>query len=106
MNNYKTGKFIQQLRIEKGYTQKELSEKLNCTDKAISRWETGKGLPDVSFLIPLSELFGVSVNEILLGERISKGNSLRKLMPFLLTHCISIKKRNALPTCLLLCFFA
>ena len=51
-------------------TQKELAEKIGCTDKAISRWETGKGLPDSSFLIPLSQELNISVNELLMGEKI------------------------------------
>ena len=62
MNNIKSGLFIKEKRNENNLTQKELAEKLNCTDKAISRWETGKGFPEMSFLIPLSEALGVSVN--------------------------------------------
>jgi transcriptional regulator with XRE-family HTH domain len=49
-------------------TQKELAEKIGVTDKAVSRWETGKGFPDVSFLIPLAEILGVSVTEMIRGE--------------------------------------
>ena len=64
-----TGCFIAQLRKELGLTQKELAEKLEVTDKAISRWETGKGLPDTSLLKPLAEIFGVSVGELLSGKR-------------------------------------
>lgn len=63
-----TGCFIAQLRKELGLTQKELAEKLEVTDKAISRWETGKGLPDTSLLKPLAEIFGVSVGELLSGR--------------------------------------
>ena len=55
-----TGRFLAELRKEKGYTQKELGDKLMVTDKAISRWETGKGLPDTALLKPLSEILGVS----------------------------------------------
>lgn len=69
MDITKAGAFIKSLRAEKGLTQKELAEKLGCTDKAVSRWETGIGLPDASLLLSLSELFGVSVNELLNGER-------------------------------------
>ena len=69
MNTQKTGEFIKALRKERNMTQLELSQKLNCTDKAVSRWETGKGLPDADTLLALSNLFGVSINEILLGER-------------------------------------
>ncbi len=72
MNNIQSGLFIKEKRNEKGLTQKDLAEILNCTDKAVSRWETGKGFPEVSFLIPLSEALDVSVNEIILGEEIKK----------------------------------
>lgn len=70
MDAAKCGAFIAKLRSERGMTQKELSEALNVSDKAISRWETGKGYPDVSSLMALSEFFAVSVNELLSGKRI------------------------------------
>ena len=63
-----TGRFIAELRKQKGYTQKELAEKIMVTDKAISRWETGKGLPDTSLLKPLGDILGVSVGELLSGK--------------------------------------
>ena len=72
MDSFKTGEFIKSLRIEKGLTQKELAEALNCTDKAISRWETGKGFPDIVFLAPLAKTLGVTVNELLAGEKLSQ----------------------------------
>lgn len=72
MDSFKTGEFIKTLRTEKGFTQKELSIILNCTDKAISRWETGKGFPDIVFLTPLAKTLGVTVNELLAGERLSQ----------------------------------
>ncbi len=72
MDSLKTGEFIKILRTEKGLTQKELSEILNCTDKAISRWETGKGFPDIVFLTPLAKTLGVTVNELLAGEKMSE----------------------------------
>ncbi len=67
-----TGNFIREQRKIKGLTQKDLAEILRCTDKAVSRWETGSGFPDVTFLIPLSKALEVTVNEILLGEKIEK----------------------------------
>lgn len=70
MNNKKTGEFISTLRKELVYSQNDLAEKLNITDKAVSKWETGRSAPDVSMLLPLSEALGVSVTEILKGERI------------------------------------
>lgn len=65
-----TGLFIVELRKRKGFTQKELAKKLGVTDKAISRWETGKGLPDTSLLKPLANILGVSVGELLSGKSI------------------------------------
>lgn len=70
MDTVKIGAFIKAQRNSLNLTQKELAEKIGCTDKAISRWETGKGLPDSSFLIPLSQELNISVNELLMGEKI------------------------------------
>lgn len=70
MNTYDVGKFISEMRKEKGLTQKELAEKLNVTDKAVSKWETGRSAPDIALLAPLSEALGVTVIELLQGEKI------------------------------------
>lgn len=72
MDIQKIGAFIKSERKNKNLTQRELAEIINCTDKAISRWETGRGIPEVSLLLPLSDALGISVNELLLGERIQK----------------------------------
>ena len=69
MNPKTTGAFIAALRKEKNLTQKQLADKLNVSDKAISRWETGKGYPDIEFLMELSQEFSVSINELLSGKR-------------------------------------
>ncbi len=74
MTSKDCGKFISDLRKEKKLTQKELAEKLNVSDKAISRWETGKGFPDVNSLVSLSEFFEVSVNELLAGKQVESEN--------------------------------
>lgn len=74
MDTNATGRFIAELRKQKGYTQKELAEKLMVTDKAISRWETGKGLPDTSLLKPLGDILGVSVSELLSGRIIEEAD--------------------------------
>lgn len=66
------GIFIAELRKEKKLTQKQLADKLNVSDKAVSRWETGKGYPDVNTLVCLSEFFGITVNELLAGKRLEK----------------------------------
>ncbi|MFI3166292.1 MAG: helix-turn-helix transcriptional regulator [Bacillota bacterium] len=89
----KIGKFILMLRQEKGITQKELAEKLDVTNKAVSKWETGKGMPDSLMLIPLSNIFNVSVNELLLGERIVKEEFVPKSNQTIVS-IIKIAKRN------------
>ena len=68
------GKFIAEQRKQRGYTQKELAERLNVTDKAVSKWETGKGYPDIEILEKLSEIFCVSINDILSGKIIPQEN--------------------------------
>ena len=69
MDPKRTGNFIALLRKERGLTQKELADLLHVSDKAISRWETGKGFPETSLLMPLSNVLEVSVGELLSGER-------------------------------------
>ena len=64
------GKFISTCRKEKGFTQMQLAEKLNITNRAVSKWETGKSMPDVSIMLELCEILGITVNELLSGERI------------------------------------
>ena len=68
MEHYVTGAVIKALREGKDLTQKELANELGVSDKAISKWETGKGLPDITLLEPLSAVLGVSVTELLAGE--------------------------------------
>lgn len=81
MNNYITGATIKALREKKHYTQARLAELLGVSDKAISKWETGKGLPDITLMEPLSRALGVSVIELMAGEptenRNVAGNLLR-----------------------------
>lgn len=71
MNQIDTGKFIASCRKEKGLTQAQLAEKLNITDRAVSKWENGRGMPDVSLLQPLCDVLGISLNELFSGEHIS-----------------------------------
>ncbi len=69
MNPQKCGSFIAELRKEKNLTQKDLATELNVSDKAVSRWETGKGFPDIDSLQSLSEFFSLTINELLAGEK-------------------------------------
>lgn len=70
LDKEKVGAFLAQLRKEKGYTQKELAEKLYVSDKAVSKWERALSMPDIALLTPLAHCLGVSVTELLQGERI------------------------------------
>ncbi len=69
MDQEKMGKFISELRKEKGLTQKDIGDKLNISDNSVSKWERGINAPDIYYLGPLSEIFGVSIKELLNGER-------------------------------------
>lgn len=72
MNQVKIGSFLKELRTEKGLTQMQLAEKLNTTNRSVSRWETGSTLPDISVLIELADFYGVDIREIVDGERKSE----------------------------------
>ena len=71
MDMTKMGTFLQTLRKEQGLTQEQLGEKLHISSKTISRWETGTYMPPVEMLLALSELYGVSMNELVAGERLT-----------------------------------
>ena len=70
------GAFLVRLRKEKGLTQRELAEQLYVSDKAVSKWERGLSLPDISLLTPLAEILGVTVTELLRGERLEGAETL------------------------------
>ena len=71
MNQEKIGRFIAECRKEQNYTQAVLAEKLGITDRAISKWENGKSMPDASIMLELCDLLRISVNELLTGEHIA-----------------------------------
>jgi len=70
MNQIKIGGFIAELRKSQNMTQSEMAQKLGVSNKSVSRWETGRNIPDVSLFIPICEMFNISVNELIIGERI------------------------------------
>lgn len=74
MNQYVTGAVIKELREKNHFTQAELAEKLSVSDKTISKWETGKGYPDITLLEPIAGVFGISVTELISGNAISNRN--------------------------------
>ncbi len=80
MNQYVTGALIKRLREQRKMTQLQLAEKLNVTDKAISKWETGRGYPDITFIEPLSSALGVSVAELFSGNDVVNTNRTFNMM--------------------------
>ena len=97
MNQEKIGKFIANLRKEKNMTQQELAKKLGVTDRAISKWENGRGLPDYSLLQDLCDALSISINELFTGEKISKEDYKTKAeenMSKLINDNYSEKKKN------------
>ena len=81
MDLSKTGKLIAQLRLEKGFTQKDVAQRLGICAKTVSKWETGRGFPDVGLISELSKIFGVDIEKLLAGEmpqvKIDAGNMKR-----------------------------
>ena len=74
MNQYVTGAIIKELREKSKLTQLQLAEKLGVSDKTVSKWETGKGYPDITLLEPIAEVFSVSVTELISGNTIRNTN--------------------------------
>ena len=78
MDQQKTGQFIAEMRKEQGLTQRALAEKLLISDKTVSKWECGNGLPEISLMLPLCEVLHISVNELLSGERLQTSEYKKK----------------------------
>ena len=79
MDQIKIGKFIAECRKKEGLTQMQLAEKLNITDRAVSKWETGKTMPDSSIMLSLCEILKITVNDLLSGEVVSMENYNKEL---------------------------
>ncbi len=87
---YVTGETIKELRERRKLTQKELSEKIGVSDKAVSKWETGKGLPDIGIIEELAGALGVSIAELLTGDLRENGNrsaNMRKMCFYVCPVC-------------------
>ncbi|MBQ7128672.1 MAG: helix-turn-helix domain-containing protein [Clostridia bacterium] len=87
MNNYITGKIIKELREKQNLTQSEFARIINVSDKTISKWETGKGLPDTSLIEPLAKALKVSVIELMNGEYISNQNKSSNMLKSKFSVC-------------------
>ena len=94
MNQEKIGKFIGKLRKEKNMTQQELAKILNVTDRAIGNWEHGRRLPDYSVLKDLCDTLGITINELLNGEKIKKDEYLENAEKNLINLRKQIDKRR------------
>lgn len=97
----KFGEFLYDLRKEKGLTQTELADKLNITNKAVSKWETGEAFPETAQLVPIAGIFGITVDELLRGERNIVLNKEEKAKPVTDINKIELKpmdKKEAITT--------
>ena len=94
MNQIKIGRFIADCRKETGLTQVQLAEKLNITDKAVSKWERGLTMPDSSIMLELCDILCISVNELLNGEKINMENNNKKNEQILLDMAKEIERKN------------
>ncbi len=92
MDQIKIGRFIAKCRKKKGLTQMQLAEMLNITDRAVSKWETGRAMPDSSIMIELCDILEISVNELLCGEVITMDNYKEELEKNLLE---TVKQKEA-----------
>ena len=94
MNQIKIGKFIAECRKRQGLTQIQLAEKLNITDKAVSKWERGMAMPDSSIMLELCDILDITVNELLSGEKIIMENSNKKNEQLLVDMSKELEKKN------------
>ena len=94
MNQIKIGKFIAECRKKANLTQMQLAEKLGITDKAVSKWERGIAMPDTSIMLELCDILGISVNELLSGEKISMENNNQKNEQLLLVMAKELEQKN------------
>ena len=78
MDQIKIGKFISAMRKEQGLTQRQLADKLLISDKTVSKWECGKGMPEVSLMLPLCDALGINLNELFSGEKLTDADYKKK----------------------------
>ena len=94
MDQVKIGRFIAECRKLKGITQMQLAEKLAITDRAVSKWENGKSMPDAALMLELCDILSISVNELLSGEKIDMENNNQKNEQLLLDMAKELEKKN------------
>ena len=94
MDQIKIGRFILERRKSVGLTQMQLAERLNITDRAVSKWECGRAMPDTSIMLELCDILGISVNELLIGEKIIMENNTQKNEQLILDMAKELEKKN------------
>jgi len=94
MNQIRIGRFIAECRKKKALTQMQLAEKLDITDKAVSKWERGVAMPDSSIMLELCDILGISVNELLSGEKINMENNKQQNQQLLLDMAKELEEKN------------
>ena len=94
MNQIKIGRFIADCRKKNNLTQMQLAERLGITDRAVSKWENGKSMPDSSIMLELCDILCISVNELLSGEKINMENNNQKNVQLLLDMAKELEKKN------------
>ena len=94
MNQEKIGRFIAECRKNNGLTQMQLAEKLGVTDRAVSKWENGRSMPDSSIMLDLCDILNITVNDLLSGEKISMENNEQKNEQLLLEMSKELERKN------------
>ena len=94
MDQIKIGKFIAECRKKQGLTQMQLAEKLNITDRAISKWENGRSMPDSSIMLELCDILKITVNDLLSGEKVNMENINQKNEQLLLDMAKELERKN------------
>ena len=94
VDQIKIGRFIAGCRKKQNLTQMQLAEKLNVTDRAVSKWETGKAMPDTSIMLELCSILKITVNELLNGEEINMENTNNKNEQLLLDMAKELERKN------------
>ena len=92
MNQSKIGRFIAEMRNSQGLTQRELAEILGVSDKSVSKWECGNGMPDISLMLPICNILKINLNELFSGEKLTDADYKRKALMLPTAFVIKAKK--------------
>ena len=97
INNEKFGHFLAEVRKEKQMTQKDLADKLFVSDKTVSKWERGNSMPNVTLLIPIADVLGITVTELLQGEKLKENKTLNSdVVETLVVNSLDLSLRDTI----------